>query len=244
MPESMQKEGYETRLFMPCFGTINTRRHQLHEVIRLSGTTFMINDGYYPLSLKVTSIPSIRMQIYFIDNEDYFKRKFQTHDANGALWGDNHERMVFFTRGTLETSKRLCWQPNLVHCHGWFSMLTPLFVKKAYHRDAMFSNAKVVLSVYDQGFEGALNANFSQIASLDGVSPKDVALLKEPTYVNLIKFAIAHADGVIIGSPKIHPELVKHLKDLKALKFPVLPYQEPHQQVKAYATFYNKILNI
>jgi len=149
LPQAIQEQGNEIRSFMPRYGVVNERRNQLHEVIRLSGMNLIISEADHPLIIKVASIPSARMQVYFIDNEDYFQRKNMLFDEGGAFFGDNDERMIFFSRGTLETIKKLRWQPEIVHCNGWFSMITPLFVKKAYHDDPLFAKSKVVISVYN-----------------------------------------------------------------------------------------------
>ncbi|GHT68055.1 glycogen synthase [Bacteroidia bacterium] len=240
LPERMKAVGYEVRLFMPCYGTINTRRFQLHEVIRLVGTNFTIGESFLPIVIRVASIPSAKMQIYFIDNEECFKRKFQMQDEHDALFADNHKRMIVFARGTLKAIKDLIWQPALIHCHGWFSALTPLYIKKAFCHDPFFAATKIVVSIYDENFSEELSADAAKHAIITGIKAKDTELLKHSSYVNLMKFAIANADGVIVGSKKIHPDLVKHLK---TLKIPVLPYQNEEQRVKAYSTFYNKILN-
>ncbi|MDR0419379.1 MAG: glycogen/starch synthase [Prevotellaceae bacterium] len=240
LPQAIQERGYEIRSFVPRYGIVNERRNQLHEVIRLSGMNLVIGDTDHPLIIKVGSIPSARMQIYLIDNEDYFQRKSMLFDEGGAFYGDNDERMIFFSRGTLETIKKLRWQPDIVHCHGWFSMMTPLYVKKAYHDDPLFSTSKVVISIYDEDFEALFDAAFARKAILDGVKPKDVELLaSKPDYVNLMKFAMSQADGVIIGSEKINSELQKFIN---TLKIPVLPYQFTEQYADAYAEFYEEIL--
>lgn len=240
LPQAIQERGYEIRSFVPRYGIVNERRNQLHEVIRLSGMNLVIGDTDHPLIIKVGSIPSARMQIYLIDNEDYFQRKSMLFDEGGAFYGDNDERMIFFSRGTLETIKKLRWQPDIVHCHGWFSMMTPLYVKKAYHDDPLFTNSKVVVSIYDEDFDALFDAAFAKKAILDGVKPKDVELLaSKPDYVNLMKFAISQADGVIIGSEKINSELQKFVN---TLKIPVLPYQSTEQYADAYAEFYEEVL--
>ncbi|MDR1225936.1 MAG: glycogen/starch synthase [Prevotellaceae bacterium] len=240
LPQHIQEKGYEIRSFMPRYGNINERRNQLHEVIRLSGMNIVIDDNDHPLIIKVASIPSARMQVYLIDNEDYFQRKSMVTDEGGAFYGDNDERMIFFSRGTLETIKKLRWQPSVVHCHGWFSMMTPFFVKKAYHDDPLFAKSKIVASVYDEEFNAHFDQNFAKKAQLDGVKPKDVELLSaNPGYVSLMKFAFSQADGIIIGSPKINAELQKFIS---TLKIPVLPYQAPEHYVDAYAAFYDEII--
>jgi starch synthase len=238
LPQAIQEFGNEIRSFMPRYGVVNERRNQLHEVIRLSGMNLIINEADHPLIIKVASIQSARMQVYLIDNEDYFQRKNMLFDNNGAFFDDNDERMIFFTRGTLETIKKLRWQPEIVHCHGWFSMITPLFVKKAYHDDPLFTKSKIVISVYKDGFNGNFSQQFNKKARLDGINAKEVEQLSGAGYVDLMKFAISYADGIVIGSSEIDPALQKYIK---TLKIPVLPYH-PEQYVETYANFYDKVL--
>lgn len=239
LPQAIQEQGNEIRSFMPRYGCISERRNQLHEVIRLSGMNLIISNTDHPLIIKVASIPTARMQVYLIDNEDYFKRKEMQFDEGGAFFGDNDERMIFFARGTLETIKKLRWQPEIVHCHGWFSMITPLFVKKAFHDDPLFAKAKVVISVYNESFDAFFDSHFHKKVLLDGVKAKEVEALSKVNYVNLMKFAISYSDGVVIGSRHIHPELQKYIK---TLKIPVLPYHE-EQYVETYMNFYDKIFS-
>lgn len=238
LPQGIRQEGFDSRVFMPCYGNISMWRYQLHEVIRLGGTNFSIGDGFYPLIIKVASITSARMQVYFIENEDCFQRRYQTLDEHGNLFDDNHRRMIFFTRGTITSIKKLLWQPRVVHCHGWFTMLMPMYIKKALAKDPFFAKARVVVSVYDETFKGELNPALAQNVVVPGIRAQDTALLQRPNYVNLMKHAISYADGVIIGSEKINPELMEYIETIKA---PVLPYQTPEQQTKAYAAFYVRI---
>lgn len=238
LPQAIQECGNEIRSFMPRYGSVNERRNQLHEVIRLSGMNLIINDADHPLIIKVASIPAARMQLYFIDNEDYFQRKYMLFNDKGVFCPDNDERMIFFARGTLETIKKLRWQPEIVHCHGWFSLMTPLFVKKAYHDDPLFTKSKVVISIYNEDFDAKFDANFHKKAQLSGVSAKEVESLSKAGYVELMKHALSYADGAVIGSSEINPELQKHLK---TLKIPVLPYN-PEQLVESYSNFYDEVL--
>ncbi|HEX7411888.1 MAG TPA: glycogen/starch synthase, partial [Bacteroidales bacterium] len=152
LPQGIQERGREIRTFMPKFGTINERRNQLHEVIRLSGMNLIIDDTDHPLIIKVASIQSARMQIYFIDNEDYFQRKYVYYDKNNKFFKDNDERTIFFSRGVLETVKKLGWAPDLVHCHGWITSLVPLYIKRAFRDNPLFSDTKIIISIYDDDF--------------------------------------------------------------------------------------------
>ena len=239
LPQGIQERGKEIRTFMPRYGDINERRNQLHEVIRLSGMNLIIDDTDHPLIIKVASIQQARMQIYFIDNEDYFQRKFMLTDKNGKYFDDNDERTIFFTRGVLETVKKLGWGPDIVHCHGWFTSLLPVYLKKAYKINPLFADAKMVLSIYDDEFSGSLNPALAEKMKVEGLSNKDLAHYKTPDYVNLIKAAIEDSDAIIIGSEKINPEIEKHLKTIKK---PILPFQDEDSYIDAYSEFYDEML--
>lgn len=192
---------------MPRYGKINERRHQLHEVIRLSGMNLIINDTDHPLIIKVASIPSARLQVYFIDNEEYFKRKAVLTDEDGNLFEDNDERSIFFVRGVLETVKKLGWVPDIIHCHGWMSALMPAYIKEFYKDDPHFADSKVVYSMYDNAFDGSLCPDLHKKLAFDGLSEKVTSMVADPTYNNLTKLAVEYADGVILGSDEINSEI-------------------------------------
>ena len=167
--KKINSNGGMTRIFMPKYGMINERRHQLHEVIRLSGMNMIINDLYLPLIIKVASIPKERMQVYFIDNEEYFIRKASLTDkTSGKYFDDNDERAMFFVRGVAETVKKLGWQPDIIHCHGWFTSLMPLYIKKHYSDDPLFADTKIIVSLYEDEFPKNLNKKFIDKLSFDG----------------------------------------------------------------------------
>ena len=207
LPQGIQEGGKEIRSFMPRYGTINERRNQLHEVIRLSGMNLIINNADRPLVIKVSSISSARMQVYFIDNEDYFHRKFVYQDAEGKDFKDNDERAIFFARGVLETVKKLRWKPDIVHCQGWISHFLPVYLKKVYHEDPIFTDTKVVLSLYNDKLDARLSDNVIDKMMTESLQPADAAPLAEPDGINLAKLAILYADGIIAGVPAIDPRL-------------------------------------
>ena len=213
LPQAVQERGREIRTFMPRFGTINERRNQLHEVIRLSGMNLIIDDSDHPLIIKVASIPSARMQVYFIDNDDYFHRKAAFTDENGEEYPDNDERIVFFVRGVMETVKKLRWAPDIVHCHGWMTALAPLYIKKAYNEDPFFKNSKVVYSVYNHEFNTPFSETFHKKVVIDGVEHSDLECLKDCDidFKALMKFAINYSDGVIQGSECIDEDVLDHI---------------------------------
>lgn len=243
LPQGIQESGKEIRSFMPRYGLINERRNQLHEVIRLSGMNIIINDIDRPLVIKVSSISSARMQVYFIDNEDYFHRKAIYTDAQNNFMPDNDERAAFFARGILETVKKLRWNPDIIHCQGWISHLLPLYLKKAYKDDPIFTNSKIVLSLYNEYLDASFNPDMKAHILMHGVRSKDVEHLSTSNGINLAKLAIQYADGIIEGVKEIHPELTSYIK---RLKLPVLEYTEiDHPEstyIQKYNSFYDQIL--
>lgn len=213
LPQKMNDKGQEVRIFMPRFGCINERRHQLHEVIRLSGMNLIVNDMDQPLIIKVASVPQARMQVYFIDNEEYFKRKTIFADDKGKAHKDNDERAIFFGRGVLETVKKLGWVPDIIHCHGWMASFVPLYLKTVYADDPMFANSKVVYSAYNDGFEGKISENLTEKLKFDGIEDSMIDNLSEPTHEQLVMSAAEHSDAIIQASADLSPELVEALKE-------------------------------
>jgi len=240
LPQAIQEKGREIRTFMPKYGCINERRNQLHEVIRLSGMNIIIDDTDHPLIIKVASIQAARMQVYFIDNEDYFQRKYLFSDDKGDFFEDNDERAIFFARGVIETVRKLQWPPNIIHCHGWFSALISLYIKKLYDDDPVFRNSKVILSLYDSEFKKPLNKLFGKKLSMDGVPAEDLKIVEDPSYLNYIKLTVNMSDGIIVGSNQIHRDVIKYLE--KSGK-PLLPYQDADSYVEAYSVFYDQVIN-
>lgn len=240
LPQGIQEKGREIRTFMPKFGCIKERRNQLHEVIRLSGMNVIIDDSDHPLIIKVASIQSARMQVYFIDNEDYFQRKFILSDKKGEDFSDNDERAVFFARGVLETVKKLRWAPDIVHCHGWFTSLVPLYIKKSYADDPLFSNSVVVFSVYDNEFKNSLDPSFGKKLLLEGITKDDIKIIDDANYLNLSKLAIENSDAVIIGSKKINSGLETFINKRD---IPVLNYLNEEEYINIYSDFYDKLIS-
>ncbi|MFN5224371.1 MAG: glycogen/starch synthase [Bacteroidota bacterium] len=239
LPQGIQERGKEIRTFMPRFGLINERRNQLHEVIRLSGMNLIIEDSDHPLIIKVASIQSARMQVYFIDNEEYFQRKATFRDAKKKFFKDNDDRTVFFCRGVLETVKKLGWSPDIIHCHGWMTSLVPLLVKTSYKDDPIFRDAKVVYSVYDDQFEESFSPNYQAKVMMDGMATTDLKDLKTPTWAGITLNAIAHSDGVIQGSEVMSPSLASFAK--KPGK-PFLGFKNTEEYIDAYNSFYDELL--
>ena len=236
LPQGIQERKKEIRAFMPRYGCINERKNQLHEVIRLSGMNIVINDVDRPLVIKVASISAARIQVYFIDNEDYFHRKSIYCDESGKFFEDNCERAIFFARGVLETVKKLRWAPDVIHCQGWISQVLPLYLKKAYIDDPIFSNSKVVLSLHDDMPAVDFPADFKDKIIFGGVTEQDVEILAEPTGTNLAKLAASYSDGIILGSEDVAAELVEYSKNSG---LPVLPFNAEALQSGSYIEDYN-----
>lgn len=225
LPQSIQESGKEIRTFMPKWGNINERRNQLHEVIRLSGMNIIIDDTDHPLIIKVASIQSARMQVYFIDNDDYFQHTF-SDTVNQEEIEDNDERIIFYARGVLETVKKLRWSPDVVHCHGWISALAPIYIKKAYSDEPSYRNTKIVLSLYENHFYGRLDPKFREKALLNGIEDKDINIENPDNidYRQLLKIAIDYSDG-IIKHGNVDSELLEYAKsrNLKILEYSDTP---------------------
>ena len=234
-PRMINSAGGQIRIFMPRYGNINERRHQLHEVIRLSGMNLVINDMDMPLIIKVASIPKERIQVYFIDNDDYFKRKATYADEDGDMFKDNDERAIFFAKGVIETVKKLNWAPDIIHVHGWLASFLPLYLRNYYGNEPLFENSKIVTSVYNTGFEGKLGENTREKIQFDALEDDALEDLKEPTYTNLMKVAINNSDAVIIGSQDISPDIESFLETVSK---PVLKYHKVEDFSQASMDFY------
>ena len=239
LPQYIQDQGSEIRVLMPRYGVINERRHRLHEVVRLSGMNIILNDDDYPLIIKVASVPGARMQVYFLDNDDLFKRKYIFHDENEQFYEDNAERMVFFCKAALETVKKFQWAPDIIHCHGWMTSLIPMYIKTTYKREPVFQNTKVVYSMYDGMFKETLSKEkFLEKAPISvNIEKTDLAQYADYNHIGLSKGAASFSDGVIIGSKAIDKDISKYLK---ASGKPVLEFTEEDYLTK-YSEFYNQL---
>lgn len=239
LPQGIQEKGKEIRTFMPRFGSINERRNQLHEVIRLSGMNLIIDNQDHPLIIKVASIQQARMQVYFIDNEEYFQRKFTITDKDGNFFDDNDERTVFFSRGVLETVKKLGWAPDLVHCHGWMSSIVPLYIKKAFKDNPLFANTKVIVSLYNDKFESKLKENLYQKIQMEGIDEEDLEIYKGGNYTDLMLGALRYADAIVYGDEDLSDDYTKMAENTGK---PILNYQGEEDYINAYNTFYDFLI--
>lgn len=240
LPQYIQENGMEIRVLMPRFGVINERRHRLHEVVRLSGMNIIVDDDDYPLIIKVASLQEARMQVYFLDNEDFFKRKSIFEDEAGQPFDDNADRMVFFCKGVIETVKKFGWPPDIVHCHGWMTSLIPLYLKTAYKNEPLFQQAKVVYSLYNEQEEKNLSESFVSKASINNLTPEDLSSYQNGSGIALYKGAISFADAVVVGEENISNDARAMLTTADK---PVLTASgQSDETLGTYLEFYNNLL--
>ncbi|MBQ8443395.1 MAG: glycogen/starch synthase [Bacteroides sp.] len=240
LPQAIQERGREIRTFMPKWGNVNERRNQLHEVIRLSGMNLIIDDTDHPLIIKVASIQAARMQVYFIDNDDYFQHRMMATDEEGNEYQDNDERAIFYARGVLETVKKLRWCPEIIHCQGWISALAPLYIKKAYNEEPSFRDSKVVLSLFENDLKSSLQEDIVEKILLKNIEKSDIEALlpTSATFKDLQKLAISNSDGIIAHGDNIDPELLEFARE-KGI--PVLQHQNSETFADAVNSFYDEI---
>ena len=246
LPQFTQELGRDIRVFMPRFDYVNERKHQLHEVIRLSGMNLIVNNCDHQLIIKVGSIPTARMQVYFIDNEEYFSRYGNTFDDDGQLKKSNDERILFFGRGALEAVRKLAWQPHLIHFAGWFSGMVPFYLRRINKENAYFTGTRTVISLYGDDFQGSFAEEMEKKMRADGATAKDLRLYQNLDYLTLMKAAITYANGVVIAAPNVNPELVAFAKDTKRH---VIDYNPEHKEFflrinKLYDTLCGSAINI
>lgn len=236
----LQKSKMEIRVLMPRYGTINERRHRLHEVVRLSGMNIIVDDNDFPLIIKVASLAekNVRMQVYFLDNEDFFKRKFVHRDKDGNPFEDNADRTAFFCKGVIETVKKFGWPPDIIHCHGWMTSLIPFYLRTAYSNEPLFQDSKIVYSLYQDGAEDHIDPEFPMKASINALMEEDLAPFMNGDKPDLHAGALKFSDAVIKGSP----ELNSHNAALLAgLDIPVLDVQGDEAPA-ASVEFYHSLL--
>jgi len=239
LPQKIQESGKDIRIFLPRFGIINERRHQLHEVIRLSGMNLIIDDFDHQLIIKVASIQKLRLQVYFIDNEEYFPSKQMFHDLEGNFFANNDERMIFYCKGVIETVRKLGWAPDIIHCQGWFASLVPMYIKKLYAEEPLFDNVKIIYSVFENSFPGRLSDDITEKLLFEKLEEKDVAGLKNPTITNLHRFAIDYADAVIQASNTVDKDVLAYIKSSGK---PFLQYPGAENYIDAYQDFYDQFI--
>lgn len=243
--QAMQERGNEIRTFMPRYGCINERRHQLHEVIRLSGMNIIIDDTDHPLIIKVASIQSARMQVYFIDNDDYFHKRQMMFDENGQEYTDNVERAIFYARGVLETVKKLRWCPDVIHCQGWMSAIAPLYIKTAYREDPPFANARVVYSDFNVYPTTGLGERFAESLAFRGASidllERQGVDLSAPDALG--QMAAGFSDGLVLAEGQDAGSLAQFAA---AHNIPTLanPVGTDKEKAQAYSDFYEQVFGM
>jgi starch synthase len=238
LPLFLNDNQCELRLLMPRFGTINERRHRLHEVVRLSGMNIIVNDDDYPLIIKVASLPNSRIQVYFLDNDEFFKRKSVFEDADGNYFEDNIDRSVFFCKGAIETVRKFGWSPDIIHCHGWMTALIPLYLRTAYKNDPLFQSSKIVYSLYDSFHQVVNFDEFAMKASINNLEAEDLREFKNGDNADIHKGALNYSDAVIVGSKEVSPEITSILASSDK---PVLEGADTEGGFKPYLEFYNTI---
>lgn len=235
----VQTKGMEIRVLMPKYGMINERRHRLHEVVRLSGMNIIVDDDDFPLIIKVASLPGARLQVYFLDNEEFFKRKFIFDDKEEKPFEDNQDRMVFFCKGVIETVKKFGWPPDIIHCNGWFTSLVPLFLKKVYKDDPVFEHSKVIYSAYPETYSQHFTERFFEIAAINNLTQEDLAAYKDGETALLNQGAMTYADAIIKDSDKLSES------DLAAWdksELPKLDFFEEEEHKTQALTFFNELI--
>ena len=238
LPHSIQDQGFEIRTFMPKWGVINERRGQLHEVIRLSGMNLIIDETDHPLIIKVATIQSVKVQVYFIDNDDYFSRRHMDKDESGNDYSDNGERAIFFARGVLETVKKLRWVPDIIHCQGWMSGVVPFYIKTAYHDEPSFANTKVVSSLFTKSMKSGLDPNFKRCLEFREATADLLTPYKDQfDFDELSKLAVDYSDGVVEAIQGVNQDLLGYASEKN---IPVLTYSKDNLGDKMVA-FYNTI---
>ncbi|MDX1903566.1 MAG: glycogen/starch synthase [Thermonemataceae bacterium] len=244
IPQAMQERGMEIRILVPRFGTINERKNRLHEVVRLSGINISVGEEEKPLTIKVASIPSAKLQVYFIDNEDYFQRKSVFVDKDNRFHDDNDERAIFFCKGALETIKKLGWSPDIIHCNDWMTSLIPLYLKTTYKKDPVFQNTKSVFSIYDNHFSHEFSEDFAEKARMLDIDDLAMNHLQRANFENLVKTGVQYADTVISAETE-YSEKLQHLLDevQTTHKINHLPFHNNIEQNQALSDSYFDLYN-
>lgn len=238
LPQAMQEKGMEIRILVPRFGIINERKNRLHEVVRLSGINIPVGDEEKPLIIKVASIPNAKLQVYFIDNEDYFHRKSVFHDKENKFYADNDERAIFFCKGAIETVRKLGWSPDIVHCNDWITSFIPLYLKTTYKNDPLFKNAKTVFTIYNNSFTHKFNEDIMDKVKMLDIEDAMLGSLKSADFEGFIKMGMEFSDAVIVaGENKKLDDLFKKMKEKK-----VETIGKDQDYTESYFNLYNELV--
>ena len=234
------ESGLEVRCIMPRFGVINERRHKLHEVVRLSGINVSVADEDYPLQIKVASLPNARLQIYFLENEDFFKRKFIFHNEEEKWFDDNALRTVFFAKGALETVRKFGWPPDVIHCSGWMTGLIPAFIKTAYKREPVFAHSKIVFTIGENTFKEKLGNNLLKLAIINNsITPADVEVFKETNNTAMFRGGATYADAITFGTDHPDKKLLEEFSKVRGKK--VISFKGWDADLTEYLDLYNDL---
>jgi starch synthase len=239
LPQYVQEKGLEIRILVPRFGLINERKNRLHEVVRLSGTNITVGNDAKPLIIKVASIPNTKLQVYFIDSEDYFKRKAVFYDKHNKFFEDNDARVVFFCKGVLETVKKLGWAPDIVHCHDWITSLIPMYLKKTYQNDPIFKKAKVIFTIYNNAFSSKFDEGFIEKVEIVGLKKEKLASPAAADFGGLLQIGIKYADAVVRSEP-LQDVNFRNLPDEHSL----MHIENNQEGLETYYNLYKKLANI
>jgi starch synthase len=241
LPQAMQEKGMEIRILVPRFGLINERKNRLHEVVRLSGINISVGDEEKPLVIKVASVPSAKLQVYFIDNEDYFHRKYVFHDKDEKFYADNDERAIFFCKGVLETVKKLGWAPDIVHCNDWMTGLIPLYIKTTYKNDPLFMNTKTVFTIYDNKFSYKFKGDLLEKVKMLDIEDDMLSTLNTLDYDGFIKLGMEYSDAVIKSKEEMGESLQLLIEDIKEGK-KVDTIEKSENFTDSYLELYNELV--
>jgi starch synthase len=232
--------GLEVRCIMPRFGVINERRHRLHEVVRLSGINVSVDNDDYPLQIKVASLPNARLQVYFLENEDFFKRKQIFHDESETWFDDNALRTIFFCKGALETVKKFGWPPDIIHCSGWMTGLIPAYIKTAYKKEPVFGNSKVIFTVGQNTFSEDFGPDFVKKALINvNIKEKDLDSFKDNNNAAMFRGGATFADAITFGSDMIEKKLMDEFSKVKGKK--TVPFKGWDSDLTEYLELYNDL---
>lgn len=241
LPQAMQERGMEIRILVPRFGLINERKNRLHEVVRLSGINIAVGDEEKPLVIKVASIPNAKLQVYFIDNEDYFHRKSVFFDKEQRFHADNDERAIFFCKGVLETVKKLGWSPDIVHCNDWMTSLVPMYLKTTYKNDPIFKDTKTVFTVYDNSFQHKFGSDLLEKVKMIDIEDSMLNSLKSADFEGFIKIGVEYADAVIKSEDSLGDSLNQTLSEVETEK-PIDTIEPNEDFCDSYYNLYNELV--
>jgi starch synthase len=235
------KEGYEVRCIMPRFGTINERRHKLHEVVRLSGINIHVDREDYPLIIKVASLPNARLQMYFMDNEDMYKRKQVFYDEDEKFFEDNAERTIFFCKSAIETVKKFGWPPDIIYIHGWMSGLIPALIKHQFKNEPVFAETQIIYSVSKEMTAESLGKRFPEmLENSTQLKAKAIEPFKGGSNNDMYLGGAKNSDVVYFSHPEVSDKITKSVKNTKSKK--VLKFNPEEEDLATIIDLYSELV--